>query len=210
MWPHRHVGLRATSPFIATPRHRDGKQHGYLSSRHNVWLCTAWPFIAKPRHRDGAHHGYLSSRYNMGCAHATTWDCVHHEHSLPRHGIGMMPDNMMYRHWTAWDYPINSRGTHAERRGRGYPEGVILLIGQGWWAQRNLPCLTTFATECYPFGGCTCLKSLRNFHIDARFCDRVNHDDATPRMVTCDSFDSTLKESTTPKGVAFHTPRPPG
>ena len=35
------------------------------------------------------------------------------------------------------------------------PLGVILLIGQGWWAQRKLPCLTTFATECYPLGGCT-------------------------------------------------------
>ena len=31
-----------------------------------------------------------------------------------------------------------------------------------------------------------------------------------PRMVTCDAFDSTKKESTTPKGVAFHTPRSPG
>ena len=27
-------------------------------------------------------------------------------------------------------------------------------------------------------------------------------------MVTCDAFDSTLKESTTPKGVAFHTSLP--
>ena len=35
------------------------------------------------------------------------------------------------------------------------------------------------------------------------FCECVNHDDAMPRMVTCDAFDSTQKESTTPKGVAF-------
>ena len=42
------------------------------------------------------------------------------------------------------------------------------------------------------------------------FCDRVNHDDVAPRMVTCDAFDCTQKESTTPKGVAFHTPRYPG
>ena len=45
-------------------------------------------------------------------------------------------------------------------------------------------------------------NSSRNSIIDAHFRDRVNHDDATPRMVTCDVFDSTQKESTTPKGVA--------
>ena len=61
-----------------------------------------------------------------------------------------------------------------------------------------------------PWGGCTCLKSPRHFPIDPHFCDRVNHDDAAPRMVTCDAFDCTQKESTTPKGVAFHTPRYPG
>ena len=53
-------------------------------------------------------------------------------------------------------------------------------------------------------------KFPRHFPIDARFCECVNHDDATPRMVTCDAFDSTLKESTTPKGVASLTPRSPG
>ena len=52
--------------------------------------------------------------------------------------------------------------------------------------------------------------SPRHFTIDARFCDRINHDDAMPRMVTCGAFDSTKKESTTPKGVAFLPPCSPG
>ena len=42
------------------------------------------------------------------------------------------------------------------------------------------------------------------------FCDHVNDDDTTPRMVICDVLDCTQKESTTPKGVAFHASRSPG
>ena len=53
-------------------------------------------------------------------------------------------------------------------------------------------------------------NSPHNFPIDARFRECVNHDDAMPRMVTCDAFDSTKKESTTPKGVAFRPPCSPG
>ena len=49
----------------------------------------------------------------------------------------------------------------------------------------------------------------RHFPIDARFRECVNHDDAMPRMVTCSAFDSTQKESTTPKGVAFASHLPP-
>ena len=119
-----------------------------------------------------------------------------------------------YNHYDAmpaqWDCPINSRGTRAKRCGRGYPEGVILSKGQGWWAQRNLPWMTTFTTESYPLGGCTCLRSPRHFTIDTHFCKCVNYYDVMSRMVTCDAFDSTQRESTTPKGVAFHTPRSPG
>ena len=47
------------------------------------------------------------------------------------------------------------------------------------------------------------------FHHHPHFCDRVNHDDAMPRMVTCGAFDSTQKESTTPKGVASASHLPP-
>ena len=53
-------------------------------------------------------------------------------------------------------------------------------------------------------------NSPRHFTIDAHFCDRGNHDDAMPWMVTCDVFDSTKKESTTPKGVASLTSCSPG
>ena len=42
------------------------------------------------------------------------------------------------------------------------------------------------------------------------FCESVNHDDAMLWMVTCNAFDSTKKESTTPKGVASLTPCAPG
>ena len=42
------------------------------------------------------------------------------------------------------------------------------------------------------------------------FCDRINHDDTTPQMVIRDALDCTQKESTTPKGVAFHASRSPG
>ena len=45
-------------------------------------------------------------------------------------------------------------------------------------------------------------NSPRHFPIDAHFHECVNHDDAMPWMVTCGAFDSTQKESTTPKGVA--------
>ena len=48
------------------------------------------------------------------------------------------------------------------------------------------------------------------FPIDTHFRECVNHYDATPRMVTCGAFDSTKKESTTPKGVASLTPCSPG
>ena len=34
-------------------------------------------------------------------------------------------------HTITWDYPINGKGMRAKRCGRGYPEGVILSIGQG-------------------------------------------------------------------------------
>ena len=71
----------------------------------------------------------------------------------------MVRGKMIYRYWTTRHSPINSRGTRAKRRGRGYPEGVILSKGQGWWAQRNLPCLTTFTTESYPLEGCTFFNS---------------------------------------------------
>ena len=146
----------------------------------------------------------------MECDHTTTLDCVHHEHSSLGHGIEMVCGNMGCDHTIAWNCPINSRGMRAKRCGRGYPEGVILSKGQGWWAQRNLPWMTTFTTESYPLGGCTCLKSPRHFTIDTHFCKCVNHYDAAPRMVTCDAFNSTKRESTTPKGVAFHTSRYPG
>ena len=53
-------------------------------------------------------------------------------------------------------------------------------------------------------------NSPRHFPIDAHFHECVNHDDAMPRMVTCDVFDSTQKESTTPKGVASLAPCSPG
>ena len=76
--------------------------------------------------------------------------------------------------------------------------------------QRKLPCLDETHTKPYPLGGCTFFNSPRHFPFDAHFRECVNHDDVMPRMVTCDAFDSTLKESTTPKGVAFHTPRSPG
>ena len=42
------------------------------------------------------------------------------------------------------------------------------------------------------------------------FCECVNHDDAMPWMVTCNAFDSTKRESTTPKGVASRPPCSPG
>ena len=53
-------------------------------------------------------------------------------------------------------------------------------------------------------------KFLAPFPHHSHFCDRINHDDAMPQMVTCDVFDSTKKESTTPKGVVFLTPCSPG
>ena len=54
------------------------------------------------------------------------------------------------------------------------------------------------------------LKFPMPFPHHPHFCDRVNYDDATPRMVTCNAFDSTQKESTTPKGVAFRHLAPRG
>ncbi|SJZ97400.1 hypothetical protein SAMN02745202_01657 [Segatella oulorum] len=63
--------------------------------------------------------------------HITTLDCVHHEHSSPGHGIGMMRDNTMYRQYHHEETPHKWLGMHVERRGRGYPEGVILSKGQG-------------------------------------------------------------------------------
>ena len=53
-------------------------------------------------------------------------------------------------------------------------------------------------------------KFPRHFPIDAHSRGCVNYDDAMPRMVTCDVFDSTKKESTPPKGVASLTPCSPG
>ena len=146
----------------------------------------------------------------MGRDHITTWGCAPHHHSSPRHGIEMVRGNMGCDHTIAWNCPINSRGMRVERRGRGYPEGVILSKGQGWWAQRNLPCLTTFTTESYPLWGLYLFKILASFPHHPHFCEYVNYDDAMPWMVTCNAFDCTQKESTTPKGVAFHTPCFPG
>ena len=54
------------------------------------------------------------------------------------------------------------------------------------------------------------LKFPMPFPHHPHFRECVNYDDATPRMVTCNAFDSTQKESTTPKGVAFRPPRSPG
>ena len=53
------------------------------------------------------------------------------------------------------------------------------------------------------------LKFLAPFPHHPHFCDRINYDDATPQMVTCGTFDSTKKESTTPKGVASTSHLPP-
>ena len=52
-------------------------------------------------------------------------------------------------------------------------------------------------------------NSPRHFPIDAHFHECVNHYDAMPRMVTCSAFNSTKKESTTPKGVASTLHLPP-
>ena len=52
-------------------------------------------------------------------------------------------------------------------------------------------------------------NSPRHFHIDTHFRGCVNYDDAMPRMVACDAFDSTKRESTTPKGVASASHLPP-
>ena len=61
-----------------------------------------------------------------------------------------------------------------------------------------------------PLWGLYFFKILASFPHHPHFCEYVNYDDAMPRMVTCDAFDCTQKASTTPKGVAFHTPRYPG
>ena len=54
------------------------------------------------------------------------------------------------------------------------------------------------------------LKFPAQFPHHPHFCECVNHDDAMPTMVTCNAFDSTKKESTTPKGVAFRLLHSPG
>ena len=52
-------------------------------------------------------------------------------------------------------------------------------------------------------------NSPRHFPIDTHFRGCVNYDDAMPRMVACDAFNSAKKESTTPKGVASASHLPP-
>ena len=52
-------------------------------------------------------------------------------------------------------------------------------------------------------------KFLVPFPHHPHFRECVNHDDAMPRMVTCGAFNSTKKESTTPKGVASTLHLPP-
>ena len=37
----------------------------------------------------------------------------------------MVRGNMGYDHTIAWGCPINGKGIRAERRGRGYPEGLV-------------------------------------------------------------------------------------
>ena len=61
-----------------------------------------------------------------------------------------------------------------------------------------------------PPWGLYLFKILTPFPHHLRFCDHVNHYNAMPRMVTCNAFDSTQKESTTPKGVAFPPTLLPG
>ena len=69
------------------------------------------------------------------------------------------------RHSTA-QYDAKSQHHHsfwwAMMQG-GYPEGVILSIGQGWWAQQKLPCLDETHTKPYPLGGCTLFNFPRPF-----------------------------------------------
>ena len=60
-----------------------------------------------------------------------------------------------------------------------------------------------------PPWGLYLFKFLALFPHHPHFCGCVNYDDAMPRMVTCDAFDSTKKESTTPKGVASTLHLPP-
>ena len=53
-----------------------------------------------------------------------------------------------------------------------------------------------------PLWGLYLFKIPAPFPHHPHFCDRINHDDVMPWMVTCGAFNSTKKESTTPKGVA--------
>ncbi len=97
-----NVGLYTAWTFIAKPRHRDGTQHGHLSSRHNVGCdhTTTWNCVP---------HGHLSSRHNAGCADATTSDCTPHGHSSPNHGIGMVRNMAIYHHTTTWGVTTSPR-----------------------------------------------------------------------------------------------------
>jgi len=72
--------LRAAWPFIITP------QRG-MCQCHNVGLYTAWTFIAKPRHRDGTQHGHLSSRHNAGYNHTIPMELRHHSPLLSHHNV---------------------------------------------------------------------------------------------------------------------------
>ena len=91
-------------------------------------------------------------------------------------------------------YPRHPSFHRAIRHKIAVPSSV--LVGDG---ARKLP----------PWG-LYFFKFLAPFPHHPHFCDRVNHYDAMPRMVTCNAFDCTKKESTTPKGVASLTPHSPG
>ena len=88
------MGLPHHQPFITAP------QRGVCRCQ-NVGLRAAWLFIAKPRHRDGEQHGHLSSHHNAGYNHTIMWDCVPHGHSLPRHSIEIVRIMAIYHHATA-------------------------------------------------------------------------------------------------------------
>ena len=102
-------------------------------------------------------------------------------------------------------------GAHA-RKGAGEvtPKGLYFREGRVDERSEIYPVWMSPHAKSYPLGGCTFLNSLRKAIIDAHARGCVNHDDAMPRMVTCGAFDSTQKESTTPKGVASLTPCSPG
>ena len=146
----------------------------------------------------------------MGCDHVITFCRVPRGHLLSCHGMGMVSDNTMYRQRyhrdcliNGWEMCMGMAWRRLPRRGYTFDRAGLMSAAKSTLSGRN-------PHRPLPPWGLYFFKFLAPFPHHPHFCEYVNYDDAMPRMVTCNAFDCTQKESTTPKGVAFHTPRSPG